>query len=154
MARVFQGTMGLVLERFMIGFLYLHSDVSGHLEFDVAADDAAGLGAIRGVSNPASIPVKNEFLALLRRNKRRIGGAPSRFLVLPNLPGNSQHFGSSLPMRAESEPYCTDTLGRPFSCERVHVVDCSVLPSITGTPPTLTSMANAGRIAALSQRES
>ena len=146
--------MGFVLERFMIGFLYLHSDVSGHLEFDVAASGEESLGTIRGVSNPASIPVKNEFLALLRRNRRLIGGAPSRLLVLPNLPGNSQHFGGSLPMRAEPELYCTDTLGRPFGCERVHVVDCSVLPSITGTPPTLTAMANAARIGALSLRQS
>jgi choline dehydrogenase-like flavoprotein len=148
---------GWLLERFMIGFLYLHSDVSGHMDFDVAPLGEAtgaepGLGRIRGVSNPASIPVKNEFFALLRRNKRRIGGAPSRWLVLSNLPGNSQHFGASLPMRNDPEPHCTDVLGRPHGCRRVHVVDCSVLPSITGTPPTLTAMANAARIGDLSLR--
>ena len=41
----------------------------------------------------------------------------------------------------------SDILGRPFSLNRVHVVDSSVLPTIPSGTITLTVMANSYRIA-------
>jgi choline dehydrogenase-like flavoprotein len=66
-------------------------------------------------------------------------------------PGKSYHFGGTFPHtggrstangRAES-----DAVGRVGIGRNVHVVDGSVLPSISSTTFTLTVMANAHRIA-------
>ena len=71
-------------------------------------------------------------------------GAP---FARKNKPGASQHFGGSLPMSANGGRYETDTLGRLHNCRNVHVIDASVVSSVTGTPTTYTVMANAARIA-------
>ena len=60
--------------------------------------------------------------------------------------GGGSHIGSSFPMGAKS-----DTLGRPLGLKRIHLVDSSVLPSIAAQTITLTAMANAYRIGAISE---
>jgi choline dehydrogenase-like flavoprotein len=56
-------------------------------------------------------------------------------------PGAGYHFGASLPHGPES-----DRFGRPHGCDRVHVVDSSVLPELEVGSITPTVMANAIRI--------
>ena len=63
-------------------------------------------------------------------------------------PGRGFHTGGSCPMRLAPHEFESDVLGRPYGCERVHIVDASVFPSITASTITLTAMANAHRIAA------
>lgn len=145
-----------ILERLVIGFVYLHSRDSGTLSLRVHDFDAknGSLGEIRGQPNPRSASVVRALLALLKRHRRAHGGVPLPVGLLTMRPGDSQHIGSTLPMAATPGRYETDLLGRPLSCKRVHVVDASVLPTIPGTPIVFTAMANASRIAAGAVRES
>jgi choline dehydrogenase-like flavoprotein len=50
-------------------------------------------------------------------------------------------------MRQNPGPFETDTLGRPFGWQRLHVVDSTVFPTIPATTITFSVMANAHRIA-------
>ncbi len=136
-----------LLERLMIGMVYLHSDDSGCLKLQVAPEGAGkGLGKVWGEPTPRSDVVLNEFMDKLDSARRELGGHPLRKLVNKNKPGLSQHFGSSLPMKQEPDRWSTDLCGRPWTCTRTHCVDSSVLPSIPGTPTALLLMANALRI--------
>lgn len=58
------------------------------------------------------------------------------------------HFGASFPMASRpGSDTETDSLGRPFGWNRVHVVDTSVLPAIPATGIGLITIANAYRVA-------
>jgi choline dehydrogenase-like flavoprotein len=141
-------TAAFLFERLMIGMVYLHSDDSGTLKLDVNPDSGhASLGRIQGVEDSKSEVVLDEYMSKLKASRRELGGRPFRILTRRNPPGLSQHFGSSLPMKRERDRWSTDPYGRPWSCERTHCVDSSVLPSIPGTPTALILMANAMRIA-------
>lgn len=136
-----------LLERIMIGMVYLHSDDSGYLKFKVQPDVKKGWGNISGIVNPKSKIVYKEFITKLNKLKASTGGSAVSALTITNLPGNSQHFGGSLPMKANPALYETDHIGRPYGMEFTHVVDTSVFTSIPGTPTTYPAMANAARIA-------
>lgn len=139
-----------VLERLMVAFVYLHSDDSGTMSFRVyAAGQGNGhMGEIAGHANPKSITVMHALLHLLRKHRSAHGGVPLRIGLQATLPGDSQHIGGTFPMSKTPDKYQTDWLGRPVGCNRVHLVDSSVFPSIPGTPIAYTMMANASRIAA------
>ncbi len=134
-------------ERLMIGMVYLHSDDSGTLEFRVSPDPGRGYGAVRGVPARArSDAVLGEFLGRLLEARQEFGGRPIRAGVKRLLPGESIHYGGTLPMRETPQKFESDVLGRPWGCQNVHGVDASILPSIPATPPALVLMANAARI--------
>ena len=82
----------------------------------------------------------------INRYYKEIGGFIVARFAVKQLPGESQHFGASMPMRDIPTGIETDTLGRPFNLKNIHVVDTSILPDIPGTPTTLLVMANASRI--------
>ena len=65
-----------------------------------------------------------------------------------NKSGSSVHFGSSMPITKtiSNDRINSDILGRPNGFKRVHCIDASVLPQITGGSLTTTIMANAIRI--------
>jgi choline dehydrogenase-like flavoprotein len=56
-------------------------------------------------------------------------------------------------MSARPAGYDSDIAGRVRGFARTHVVDASVFPSIAATTVTLTSMANAHRIATMARYE-
>jgi choline dehydrogenase-like flavoprotein len=145
-----------LLERLIIVFVYLHSSESGKLILRVhdIEDEHGRFGVVRGQSNPRSDTVIQALLGLLKRHRQAHGGLPIRAGLQSTKPGDSQHIGGTLPMSRKPGKYQTDTLGRPYSCRRVHVVDSSVFPSVPGTPITYTAMANASRIAAAAAKES
>ena len=68
-------------------------------------------------------------------------------LLQQGLPGDGNHIGGTFPMSSHPGPQETDVYGRPYGFDRVHVVDASVLPSLSATTITYTAMANASRIA-------
>jgi choline dehydrogenase-like flavoprotein len=142
-------------ERLMIGFVYLHSAQSGTLSLKVHGPDRGQgpMGSIRGHVNPESDRIMKSAVRLLQRHGHAHGGIPLGFGGQSTLPGDSQHIGATLPMSKSPTSGQTDCLGRPFSCQRVHVVDASVLPSIPATPVAYTVMANASRIADLASRQ-
>ena len=138
-----------LVERLMVCWAGLHSDHSAEIALTLR----------RQASGPAILvarPVRHKDEArnfaqagkLLRAALAK-GGA---LAVLPAAsiaePGNGGHFGGSFPMSAEPRSrLASDPLGRPAGLKRIHVVDSTVFPSIPATPPTLTAMANAWRIA-------
>jgi choline dehydrogenase-like flavoprotein len=137
-----------LLERVMIGMVYLHSDDSGVLKLTVHGEErSTGLGEVRGEASARSDAVLDEYLRTLTAARHDLGGRPLRRLASKNPPGLSQHFGGTLPMKREPDPWSTDVLGRPWQCTRTHCVDSSIFPSIPGTPTALILMANALRIA-------
>jgi len=140
-----------VLERVMIGMVYLHSQDSGVLKLQVDPEArGAGLGRVWGERSERSDLVFAEYMKTLVAARVELGGRPWHRLASKNPPGLSQHFGGSLPMSREPDRWSTDVLGRPWRCARTHCVDSSVLPSIPGTPTALILMANALRIATAS----
>ena len=56
-------------------------------------------------------------------------------------------------MRTRPRAGEADTLGRPLSSRRIHVIDSSCFPSIPSGTVTLTAMANAYRIASAAMLE-
>jgi choline dehydrogenase-like flavoprotein len=136
-------------ERLMICFVYFHSDDSGTMSLKVFETDQDNkkMGKIEGHFNPKSDAIMKSILNLLKNHRKALGGMPIERGLQTLLPGDSQHIGCTLPMSKSPNAYQTDLLGRPSGCERVHVVDSSVLPSVPATPLTLTVMANACRIA-------
>lgn len=140
-----------LFNRLMIGFVYLHSDDSGHLEFEVyPAAQKRGYGRVTGFTSTQSDRVYREFIEKIYGARKLLGGRPLRFYHNKNLPGNDQHFGGSIPMQSSPRRFASDLLGRPYGCNRVHIADASVFPSIPGVSTTYSIMANAMRIAHLS----
>jgi choline dehydrogenase-like flavoprotein len=136
-------------ERLMICFVYFHSNDSGFLSLHVndPANDNTTMGFIKGQLNPESDMIMKSILQLLKKHRHSLGGIPLTPGLQTLLPGDSQHIGCTLPMSQSPDAYQTDIFGRPAGCDRVHVVDSSILPSVPATPFTLTFMANAARIA-------
>jgi len=114
----------------------------------------------RGHTAPPAIRIVGEMTAearmaaqslrgFYRREFARLGwlAIPGSFQVAPV--GSDVHYGASLPMasRPSDDALATDTLGRLPLAKRIHFVDGSVLPTLSGKPHTLTVMANAARIA-------
>jgi choline dehydrogenase-like flavoprotein len=89
----------------------------------------------------------NRLVRRLAAHARMLGMAPIPGLVHVGRPGKSNHLGGSLPMRRDPGELETDVLGRVPACQRVHVVDAAVFPSLPATTVTLSVMANAHRIA-------
>jgi hypothetical protein len=117
--------------------------------------------ADRGPSSPPGIRIVGKQSAagsmawaslksFYRRRFARLGwlALPGSFQLAPA--GSDVHYGASLPMTAGASrpPLSTDPLGRLAAADRVHFIDGSVLPTLSGKPHTLTVMANATRIAA------
>jgi hypothetical protein len=103
---------------------------------------------LAAIHNPATAGYAREFRKELSRLLRQ-AGAYTAGRTLLGLPGAGCHLGGSFPMRANPRSELeTDSLGRPFGWQRVHVVDGACLPSIPATTITFSLMANAHRIAA------
>jgi len=134
----------------MIGMIYLNGVDSGQLEFFPNRESSSNsLGRVTGNLNPKGREVFKKIRKLISKESKKIGGSIPFFGISEIPAGKSQHFGSSIPMSANPEEGTSDTLGRPFGCSLVHVVDASVLPSVPGTPTTYPIMANAARITKL-----
>lgn len=90
-------------------------------------------------SNPA---VEQRLIRLLRR----LGYWTHAALIQRPGAGQGLHFAATLPMRAEPRRYQTDSQGRLFGTEHVHIVDGACLSRLPAKNLTFTIMANALRI--------
>lgn len=147
------GLRGLLLrpavERLMICWAGLHSDHSAEIALTLRREASGGSTL---TARPRPHPAERDNFRLAGRalfGALRLAGAyallPSRQIAEP---GNGGHFGGGFPMRAAPRGRLeSDSLGRPSGFARVFAVDATVLPTIPATPPTLTVMANAWRIA-------
>ena len=128
----------------MIGMAYLPSDVSGELEITYRGSENKFF--VNGKENKKSNIVFREVVKKLNRNKKLIGGRILTLGAIKQKPGESQHFGSTMPMAESPDELETDRLGKLKSFNSVFIVDTSVLPDIPGTPTTILAMVNAIRI--------
>lgn len=139
------GAQGLA-NRWILGMQgFLHSDLSGRIRWERAADNAIHASASRDDEVVAS--EIRRVLRSLRRRLWRLGALPLEPLVDIAGVGRSFHVGGSFPMSKTPSETESDLLGRPGGMNAVHVVDATVLPTVAATTITLTVMANAGRIA-------
>jgi choline dehydrogenase-like flavoprotein len=132
---------------------YLHSDEGEGVRLSArreggevrlvlnARPDAALRGKVRAVA------------AKLSAHWRDLGFAALTPMLQAGAPGEGNHVGGIFPMRRSPRDFETDRLGRLPGLDRVHLVDSSVLPSLSAATFTYTVMANAHRIASEAVRE-
>jgi choline dehydrogenase-like flavoprotein len=88
-------------------------------------------------------------LRKLLRHAPALRALPLEPLLKITPPGRGFHSGGTFPMRAKPADFETDIFGRLAGWDRVHLVDSSVFPSVPATTITLSTMANAHRIATM-----
>lgn len=137
------------LNRFLLIQGYLHSEVSPSISLRLTAPEKGFPGRLilEGNNGGRSRQIVRGVVAKLARNRKRLKAIPVRYLLKIGQPGQGNHSGGSLPMRAKPGEFETDIAGRPSGFRRVHVVDSSIFPTIPATTITLSIMANAHRIA-------
>lgn len=136
------------LGRLMIAQGFLHSSESGHVDLDLKhTPDGKCFLEADAVCNPTAFRRILKIGWKLARNALKL----RMFPLFPGLqipsPGSGYHSGGSFPMRENPAQLETDTFGRFPGHDRVHIIDSSVLPSVPATSITMTTMANAHRIA-------
>ena len=136
-----------VFSRLVLGFLYLHSDVSRALTITHEASRPFSSATLKATDRP-------EARAAFRRAVRRIGDAagplglrPLPALALRGDPGLSGHVGGTLPIRENPGPLETDKSGQLAGGRGIYAVDLSVFPTMPAQNPTFTAVANAMRVA-------
>jgi hypothetical protein len=132
--------------RFFLFQGFLHSEVSGRLDFTLeASEETRDRIKIRGLSNPASVHIARGAQRLLRNKMLSYGLIPPFFLKMVPL-GRSFHVGGSFPMGGNDPVFRSDCQGRPADLRRVHFMDAASFPSIPATTITFSIMANSDRI--------
>jgi hypothetical protein len=134
-----------VARRLVVGFGYLHSDVSSVIKARLLRDGVRSL-VIEGEPSTGGVKIGRAVQRKLFRARRYLRAIPAASLRF-DLPGGSYHCGGSFPMRDAPGTGETDRWGRLPGFPNVHIVDASVLPNVPAGPLTLTAMANAHRIA-------
>jgi len=138
------------LKRFVLIQGYLHSDDSPEIEARLLPRETNAPTARLALTprqNEKTKAAMGRLIKKLRSVKAFTRATPLTPLLKMGSPGRGFHTGGSLPMRLTPNEFETDLLGTPHGCQRVHVVDSSVFPSIPASTITLTAMANAHRIA-------
>ncbi|MBF0309984.1 MAG: GMC family oxidoreductase [Magnetococcales bacterium] len=124
----------------------LHSRDSSHLEVH-RGETPTGPWRVVGRENEGSGLIVKRLMRLFRGLRRQTGFVPLGMAAMLAGPGAGNHLGGSFPMVAGvPQRGQSDLLGRPGGLQRVHLVDSSTFPSVTGTTIGLTIMANAWRI--------
>jgi choline dehydrogenase-like flavoprotein len=134
--------------RLIIAQGYLHSEHSANIAMTLRKGTPDHL-ELRAEPRAETNVIIRRVLRKLIRLSRHIGGLPLTPMLQIAEPGRGFHTGGTFPMRSHPTPMETDTLGRPFGWNRVHVVDSTSLPSIPATTITFSVMANAHRIGSL-----
>ena len=136
-----------LLSRLILLQGYLHSDESSTLTCSLERTGEGDKLRVKGVTNPETRKVMGKVQRKLMTVSPLTGLVPLLPLLRKGDPGRGFHTGGSFPMKTTPGEFESDVLGRPAGFSRIHAVDSSVFPSIPATTITLTSMANAHRIA-------
>jgi hypothetical protein len=136
--------MSGIINRTLIGCVYLNSNVSGKIKFNFSKK----IINITSLPNKESDTVFNGFVDCLNRQRKSLNFYIPRIRLKSKI-GHSQHFGGTLPLNlnATSEKNSTDLDGRLNGAKHIYLIDSSVLPNIPATPTTALVCANALRIA-------
>jgi choline dehydrogenase-like flavoprotein len=138
-----------LLSRLLMIQGYLHSEVSSRLVLRLVRERGQDMGRLHldVVINPEAERIVRGLCDKLARLSGFMRAYPLTLQLALGRPGRGAHCGGSFPMRERPREGETDRLGVPHGFRRVHLVDASVFPSIPATTITLTTMANAHRIA-------
>jgi len=132
---------------------FLDSSNSGRLQIRKLIQSAGDQieFSVTGISNPNSALVIKSIGRQLSIALSRKGIVPLTQLAHLSKVGGSFHIGASFPVSRDTGEGKSDSFGRPYQLNRIHLVDASSMPSIPPHSPTLTAMAHAhilvGRIA-------
>jgi choline dehydrogenase-like flavoprotein len=135
------------LERLIIIYGYLHSNISSELTVTLHRDGADSRLVVQGSKNRKAKLAAIRVSGKLLKNWKLLRGIPG--MPVLDSPGGGNHSGGTFPMREHASEFETDILGRPYGFQHIHIVDSSVFPSLPATTITLTIMANAHRIASM-----
>lgn len=142
---------GLVRRRFSGRLLaiqgYLHSDEAEGVRLTARREGGEVRLVLRARPEENLRRRVRAAAAKLRGLTRELGFLPLTPLLEVGTPGDGNHVGGIFPMRKNPGEFETDRLGRLPGLDRVHLVDSSVLPSLSAATLTYTVMANAHRIA-------
>ena len=131
-----------ILQKMVVGIGYLDGRDSPSIEMTLRDDGTVSLSLSK---IGKSLKRRNLEIRSVNRSLgnylRCLRIYPFSSLCRYTLPGEGVHYGAWLPMGKKS-----DLLGRPTGCVNIHVVDSTILPSISPGPITFTVMANALRI--------
>jgi choline dehydrogenase-like flavoprotein len=136
-----------VVERMLIVQGYLHSDHSSRLRVELTKDNGAAKLCAAVEKNADTPMMVRRVVRKLLRHATALRALPVEPLLKIADPGRGFHSGGTFPMRAKPADLETDIFGRLPGWDRVHLVDSSVFPSVPATTITLSTMANAHRIA-------
>jgi choline dehydrogenase-like flavoprotein len=141
--------------RLMVIQGFLHSADSGAMKACLTRNRETGRDRmiVKGVPRDSTRKVVHRVIDTLGKSFRGLGLFPIKQAAEIALPGRGNHYGGSFPMRATPGARESDIAGRVHGFSRTHVVDASVFPSIAATTVTLTAMANAHRIGAMTNYE-
>lgn len=134
-----------IFERIIVFQVMLHSDFSD--EVYIQKCDESSRVISQGISSKVPRNKFKNMIKFINSKARLFGGFTSKLIMFVDPPGASNHLGCSFPMSLNPKGIESDTLGRINSCENVHIVDSSILPSLPAPTITYTIMANAYRIA-------
>jgi ferredoxin len=140
---------GWLLERLLIAQGFLHSAVSQPIKVTLRRTDQ-GTHRLELRADGHSRETRKVVARVVKRLRSAHGllrAMPVSPLLKIASPGRGFHFGGTFPMRESPGPFECDVFGRPHGFSRVHVADATAFPSIAATTITLTTMANAHRIA-------
>lgn len=138
-----------LLGRLLVAQGYIHSNESASVALTLrrpARPGAPDVLEARALPNPSTRPTVRRVVRELVRRRSLLRLLPAVPMLTVGAPGRGFHSGGVFPMALRPEEFQTDLLGRLASLANVHLVDASVLPSITATTITFTAMANAHRI--------
>jgi choline dehydrogenase-like flavoprotein len=136
-----------ILDRLIVLQGYLHSSHSGRIRLDIGPDHSTAIKA-DALPNPQARAVVERVYRYLNRHSRKLGFIPIPGQLHMSEVGRGFHCGGSFPMQDKPQTdFASDRFGRPKPFQRIHVVDASVFTTIPSTTITLSTMANAYRIA-------
>lgn len=144
-----QDAVWAVLNRLVLGFVYLPGEDSSQATAVVtpASDGGPGRVRIEVRARAESRAILRALLARLSRLRRPLGLWPVPGLVKSTPFGFHGHLAGTLPMRVSPGPLETDPEGRLAGTRRVFVVDTAAFPTLPAQNLTFTAMANARRVA-------
>ena len=143
--RVLKWPLKLLLERMILLKGFMHSSVSSSIKMELKSSHPEQI-FLSQQSNPLIKKTLRKILRKLLFNCPRLGFITLLPLAKFTLPGAANHYGGSFPMTDQSKTMTTDILGRLNGSQNIHIIDASILPTMTSQSPTLTIMANAYRI--------
>ncbi|MBI5245724.1 MAG: hypothetical protein HY923_00975 [Elusimicrobia bacterium] len=145
------GPLAPLVERAFSGRLlaiqgYLHSDEAQGASLRAQADGDDGRLILEARPDAELRRRVRAVASALARRSSDLGFRPLTPLLRVGAPGEGNHVGGIFPMRRSPGELETDALGTLPGLPRVHLVDSSVLPSLSSATFTYTAMANAHRI--------